>query len=103
MWLCDEVIFKIVEKHESADNSSNLFKMLQYPISLFYIKIKLASYTEGIKKIIEFTYDAESDGQLILSFGKKIDEMLAFYPSQGFCNLISADRIIDETSTISCI
>jgi hypothetical protein len=98
-----ELIFKTLEKHESPENSTKLLKMLQYPISLFYIEIKFASYTEGLKKIGEFTYDAESDGQLVVSFGKNIDDMIAFYPSQGFCNLISADRIIDETSIIPCI
>jgi hypothetical protein len=70
------IMVSIVNKHVSPANSSNLLKMLQDPVSLFYIKIEMASYVEGLMKVVQFTYGSESDGQLVFEFGDKIDELI---------------------------
>jgi hypothetical protein len=85
-----EIIMKIVKKDVSPASSTKLLKMLQNQVTLYYIKIQLAAYIEGLKKIVEFTYSAESNGQLVFKFGQKIDDLIAFYPNQTVWILPSA-------------
>jgi hypothetical protein len=87
---------KIIEKHVSPANSAKLLKMLQNTVTLYYIKIELAAYIEGLKKIVEFTYGAESDRQLLFKFGEKINDLIAFYPDQSLCHLPSAEHLMKE-------
>jgi hypothetical protein len=56
---------------------------------LYYVKIEMASYIDGLKKIVKFTCGAESDGQHVFSIEKKIDDIIAYQPQQGLCDLPS--------------
>jgi hypothetical protein len=48
-------ILEIVQKHIAPEKASKLLKMLQNPVTLFYIKIDLAAYIEGLDMFVEFT------------------------------------------------
>jgi hypothetical protein len=90
------IVVSIFNKHVSPANSAKMRKMLQDPVSFLYVKIELGSYVEGLMKVVQFTYGAERDGQLVFEFGYKIDELISSYPQQGLCNLSSANVLIKE-------
>jgi hypothetical protein len=71
------IMVRSVKKHVSLSIFFKLLKMLQDPVSLFYVKIELAFYVEGLMKVVQLTYGAESDGQLVFVFGDNIDELIS--------------------------
>jgi hypothetical protein len=88
------VIIEIVVNGVAPANSSKLLKMLQDQITMFYIKIELVDFIEGLKEVVEFTCGAKADGQLVFTFGDNIDELVSFYPNRGMCNLPLANTMI---------
>lgn len=91
-----DIIVKIMEKHASPANSAKLLKMLHNTVTLYYIKIELSAYIEGLTMIMEFTYGTKSDGQLVFKFDEKIDDLIAYYPNQSLCHLPSAENLMKE-------
>jgi hypothetical protein len=47
------VIIEIVVKGVPPTNSAKLLNMRHDPITMFYIKIELAAFIEGLKKVVE--------------------------------------------------
>jgi hypothetical protein len=91
------VILKIVQKHIAPANASKLLKMLQNPVTLFYIKIELAACIEVLKMLVELTNSAESECPLVFRFSKKLDDLIALYPDMQMCALSSVVRLIEES------
>jgi hypothetical protein len=72
--------------------SDRLLMMLQDPVYLFYVKIELASYVEGLMKVVKFTYGAESYGQLVFEFGDNIYGLILSYPQQGGIRVVNPEH-----------
>jgi hypothetical protein len=90
------IMVKNVQKHAAHVSSA---KMLQDPEMLFYIRIELSDFIEGLMNIIQFLYGAKSDDRLVFNFDKMINESVAFHPHQGLCNLYAVNQIIKEAMT----
>jgi hypothetical protein len=63
----NEIIEIIIETHVLPSDSVRILNTLHNPVTLFYVKIDLTSYSNVLKMILEFTYAAESYGWLFFN------------------------------------
>lgn len=87
---------RFVHEGIALENSGKLLSMVQDPKVKRILAIELATFVEGLKPLVEVTYNLEGDGELAFEAGKLIDGIYNAYPNGALPHMPSVDRLIAE-------
>lgn len=90
------VTMQIVAEKVSKTSAPKLLLMLTDEATMWYLKIQMCAFVEGLEELRNMCYALEGDGQLIFFGGSRLVEMQVTCPRNGVPNMPSLNRLIDE-------